>query len=145
MEDADWHDLALRVSLYSPPGTYFGGTSFNDYGEHPPYTFEELDVYLADREDIPFDFVITDPWFEAAGIHSSHTMVRLPLRGESPEFVMTRRGSISPEFLESITGFPVRPLASVATASSQVGLSQKELDRRVRAFSIRRNALTIGR
>jgi hypothetical protein len=134
MEDPDWHDLALRVGLYSAPNTFFGGTSFNDHGEHPPYTFQELDAYLRGRDDIPFEFVITDDWFEGAGIHSSHTMVRLPLRDEPPEWVMTRRGSVSPEFIAECTGHPVRALATTASASSQPGLSQDELERRLRAF-----------
>jgi hypothetical protein len=72
-------------------------------------------------------------------------MVRVPLRGERAEFVMTRRGSISAQLFESATGFPVRMLESVASASSQPGLSQEELDSRVRAFSSQRTALTMRR
>jgi hypothetical protein len=58
---------------------------------------------------------------------------------------MTRRGSISAQLFESATGFPVRMLESVASASSQPGLSQEELDSRVRAFSSQRTALTMRR
>jgi hypothetical protein len=145
MEDTDWHDLALRVALHSPPRSFLGGTSFNDHGEHPPYTLEELRAYLARRDDIPFELIITDPWFESAGIHSSHTMVRLPLADESPELVMTRRGSVSPGFLQSVTGYHVRSLASTASASSQPGLSEAELERRLAAFSAERSARRMPR
>ena len=134
MEDPDWHDLALRVGIHTLPNTYFGGTSFNDHGEHPPYTFAELERYIARRPDIPFDLVISDDWFERAGIHSSHTMIRIPLRDEPPEFVMTRRGSVSPEFIERVTGRPVRALASTATASSQPGLAERDLEHRLELF-----------
>lgn len=145
MEDDDWHDFALRVAVHSPPASYLGGTSFNAHGEDPPYTLAELDRYLAGRDELPFEFVISDPWFESAGIHSSHTMVRLPLEGEAPEFVMTRRGSVSPEMLEGATGMAVRELESVASASTQPGLSRDELDRRVRTFSSQRSAARMQR
>ena len=145
MEDPDWHDLALRVVLQSPPRSFLGGTSFNDHGEHPPYTYAELRTFLAGRDDIPFELIITDPWFEEAGIHSSHTMVRLPLSDEPAELVMTRRGSVSPAFLESVTGFPVRALRSTASASSRPGLSETELERRLAAFSSERTARRMRR
>ena len=139
MEDPAWHDFALRVGLYSPPRTFFGGTSFNAHGEHPPYTLAELAEFVQARGRLEAELVISDPVFEAAGVFSSHTMVRLPVRDEPPELVMTRRGSLGPEFLEEVTGHRVRVLDSVASASHQPGLSQEELERRLREFRGRRD------
>jgi hypothetical protein len=140
MPDPAWDDLVDLLYRFSPPRTFLGGTSFNDHAQHPPYTYDELVAHVCRRGTFDVDLVITDELFEQAGVFSSHTMVRLPLVGESPELVVVRHGSITPERLAAGTGYPVRVLGSVKAASRRPGLSDEELEARLRRFHVWRTA-----
>jgi hypothetical protein len=131
LHDPDWNALARRVALSAPARSYLAGTSFNKHGQHPPYTLDELQEHVRDRGDLEFDLVVHDELIEQAGLHSSHTMVRLPLAGQEPELLMTRLGSVSAARLEQELGLPVRVLDSVAEASRQPGLTQADVESRI--------------
>lgn len=131
LSDPDWNALARDVARCAPARSYLAGTSFNRHGQHPPYTLDELQEHVRDRGDLEFDLVVHDELIEQAGLHSSHTMVRLPLAGQPPELLMTRLGSVSAGRLERELGLPVRVLDSVAEASRQPGLTQADVEARI--------------
>ena len=134
-DDPDWRDLAEQVTRSAPPRSALAGTSFNEHGAHPPYTLAELRTVLEARPDLPVEAVITDERLEDAGIFGSHTMVRLPLVGESPALVITRDGTVGGAWLEEATGWPVRRLASTATAARRPGITADELEQRTRLMA----------
>lgn len=134
-DDPDWRDLAERVTRAAPPRSALAGTSFNEHGAHPPYTLAELRTALAARPDLPVEAIITDERLEDAGIHGSHTMVRLPLVGEEPALVVTRDGTVGAAWLEEATGWPVRRLASTAVAARRPDVTADELERRTRRLA----------
>jgi hypothetical protein len=132
-DDPDWRALADAVTRQAPARSVLAGTSFNEHGAQPPYTLDDLRTVLAARPELRIDTVVTDERLEAAGLFGSHTMVRLPLVGEPPALVVTRDGSVGTEWLEQATGWPVRRLASTATAACRPGTTIAELDQRARA------------
>jgi len=117
MQDPAWARLADALVRGAPRRRYLVGSSFNDHGEHPPYTLDELFAHTARRGDLPYGFVIDDPLLARCGGFSSHSLVRLPLLDETPELVMLRRGTVSPGWLTESTGLAVRTLASTTVAS----------------------------
>ncbi|MHB8574832.1 MAG: hypothetical protein ACYDCQ_05815 [Dehalococcoidia bacterium] len=134
MPDSVWERLATLIALYSPPRTCIGVSSFNDHGEQPPYTYAGLIDDVARRGDVLFDAVLNDERYERMGAFSSHTQVRLPLVGESPELVVVRRGSVSHSWLATASGYPVRVLDSAGVASRYPGLTDEELRVRLEAL-----------
>ncbi len=141
MADPAWEDLAVRLEVASPPRSWMAGSSFNDHGEPPPFTRDQLVAASDRRPDLPFDLVVTDHLLESCGGFSSHTIVRLPLIDEPPALVMLRWGSVSPEWLREVTGHDVRVLDSVSVASRPPGTTDDELRRAFEAFATRRTGL----
>jgi len=127
MDDPAWHDLSVRLGVGAPPRCWLGGSSFNDHGAPPPFTLEELVVHTERRPDLPYEFVISDPHFEASGCHSSHSLVRLPLTDEPAKLVLLRRGSMAADWIEEATGYPVRVLPSAPLASRAPGTTDSSL------------------
>lgn len=127
MADPAWEDLAVRLEVSSPPCTWMAGSSFNDHGEQPPFTLDELITHCAGCEALPFDLIVTDTLLESCRGFGSHTLVRVPLFDGPPALVMLRWGSVSPSWLEETTGLDVRVLDSVSYASRPAGLSDADL------------------
>jgi hypothetical protein len=125
--DPAWMGLIDMFRLYGRSRVFFAGSSFNDHGEAPPYTFEELLDFVRDKQRFQFHMVVTDELYEACGAFSSHTQVRLPMPHEPPALVMIRKGSVSPEWLAAATGYVVRPLDSMTTASRPAGMTDAAL------------------
>ena len=134
MADAAWEGLAARLDALSDEPTYYGVSSFNDHGEHPPYTYAELVAFLDRKSDLPVDLIVNDEIFEASGAFSSHTQVRLPLVGEAAELILVRRGGMSPAWLTECTGYPVRSLEDAPQATRPEGLEDTDLQRRLELF-----------
>jgi hypothetical protein len=103
------------------------GSSFNDHGQLPPFTTEELVRQCRERPELPFELVVSDPLLEACGGYSSHTLARLSVVDEPPALVMLRWGSISPGWLAESTGFEVRVLDWVSRASRPEGVTDEQL------------------
>lgn len=104
--DLDWQQIADRAASLNPRGIS-GVTSFNDRNEEPAYIFEGggrgVIEYITAKERCPIDAVVRDPIGEWVGVESSHTQIRIPRRGEQLEWVLVRRGAISPQrWLEAI-------------------------------------------
>ena len=127
MDDPAWARLADALARRSGPMTFLVGSSFNDHGQHPPYSLEELHEHTARRSDLAYTFVIHDRLLEECAGHSSHSLVRLPLVGEPPALVMLRHGTVSPEWLEETTGLPVVKLASATMAVRRDGSTDGSL------------------
>ncbi|MCL4396077.1 MAG: hypothetical protein M1482_14965 [Chloroflexi bacterium] len=134
MTDPAWEQLAHLLGLYSKRRVFYGVSSFNEHGEQPQYTFDELSRVL-ERPGAPcVDLVINDEPYENTGAFSSHTQVRLPLSHEAPELIVFRRGAIGPEWLATSTGYPVRVLESASIASRSPGLTDDDLQCRLERF-----------
>jgi len=127
MADPMWESLATLANLYSGPRVFYGVSSFNEHGKHPPYTFVELLAQVEAGGACQFELVINDDLYEKTGAFSSHTQVRLPMVGEAPELIVVRRGSVGPEWLAASTGYPVRVLDSAGVASRRPGLTDADL------------------
>lgn len=141
MDDPAWDSFATLASLYSKPRMFFGVSSFNNHGEQPPYTYEELLRDVSARGECKFDLVINDEMYEESGAFSSHTQIRLPTHHETPELVMVRRGALSADWFSSATGYPVHELESATTASRSPGISDAKLESDLRKFVSLRRAL----
>jgi hypothetical protein len=140
MADPAWRDLSVRLEVACAPRSWLVGSSFNDHGQQPPFTLEELAEHCEVRRDLPFDLVVTDQLLESCRGFSSHSLVRLPLTGEPPALVMLRWGSVSPRWLEDVSGFPVRVLDSVTAASRPAGVTDEQLKAAFTALAHRRMA-----
>ena len=127
MHDPAWLRLADALARRSLPLRFLVGSSFNDHGKHPPYTLDELAEHTAARDDLAYGFVLHDPLLQECGGFSSHSLVRLPLRGESPSLVMLRHGTVSPVWLEEATGLEVRTLVSTTMAVRRPGSTDASL------------------
>jgi hypothetical protein len=127
MQDAAWAALADALARRCPPRRFLVGSSFNDHGEHPPYTLAELFAATAKRSDLAYGFVIHDPLLESCAGHSSHSLVRLPQIADEPVLHMLRQGSVSPSWLHETTGFAVEKLASATMAVRRTGISDGDL------------------
>lgn len=142
MADPAWQDLAVRLEVNTPPRSWMAGSSFNDHGEPPPFTLDELVAHCKARRDLPFDLIVTDTLLESCGGFSSHSLVRLPMINEPPALVMLRWGSVSPSWLQEATGLEVRVLDSVTQASRPAGVSDDDLRHAYEDLAVRRAAQT---
>lgn len=126
--DPDWQEIADRVTSYNPFGIA-GISSFNEHGQQPAYTFDEVVKFIYETGKCPFDLVVRDEVGEAVGVRSSHPQYRVPLKGEEPEWVVIRHGSIDIDrWLKVVDSpFPARKLRSatvaVRAAANDVDLS----------------------
>lgn len=114
--DMDWRNIAELAKKINP-NVFLGITSFNEHGKPSPWNFDELVTHIKDGFDKELDHIVRDPLISRADIRSSHTQIRIPLRGESSEILVVRKGPVSPEMLREFTGFPVRTLESARLAS----------------------------
>jgi len=115
--DPDWEDIADMVKRYNPFGIA-GISSFNEHGQQPAYTFDEVVKFIYDTGKCPFDMVVRDEIGETIGVRSSHSQYRVPLRGEPAEWIVVRRGAIDTDrWLEAIDSpFPARKLSTTTVA-----------------------------
>lgn len=113
--DKVWEDIAEKAKHYNPY-VHFGISSLNDHGEHSPYDFDELIEYVKRKQRVDFEFVVRDPIVAKHKIRSSMTQVRLPLKDETPEIRIIRKGPVSAEMIAELTGHPVRILESAKFA-----------------------------
>jgi hypothetical protein len=133
--DCIWEKIAGLVSQLNP-AIKIGISSLNDHGEQPPYDFYEFVSYVNLKQRMDYDFVIQDPVIRRSQIRSSFTQIRLPLRGEAPEVLVTRKGSLSTDLLKKhLGGYAIRELSSAKTASHghseevrRIGLDDRVLD-----------------
>ncbi|MDP3982984.1 MAG: hypothetical protein Q8Q65_02825 [bacterium] len=128
--DPDWEDIVDMVTRYNPFGKA-GISSFNDHREQPAYTFEEVVEFVLKKKRSPFDFVVRDEVGESVGVKSSHPQFRIPLRGEPPEWIVIRHGSISIDGWLKATNSPfgarVLSTATVAARATSPDINLDEL------------------
>lgn len=132
--DPDMEEVAERVATLNPFG-FVGMSSFNEHGKQPAYTFEDV-LRLIQTTGVTPDFIIRDRIGEAVGVKSSHPQIRVPLVGESAEWILVRHGSISIDgWLQAIDSpFPARGHESAAWAT-RADSRTTNLDNRV--FKVR--------
>lgn len=116
--DPDWQEIADLVRRYNPFGIA-GISSFNEHGQQPAYTFDEVIQFIYQTGKCPFDIVVRDEIGESVGVRSSHPQYRVPLKGEPPEWVVVRHGCIDIDrWLQSTNSpFPARKLKSATVAA----------------------------
>lgn len=137
--DPDWLEIADIITRYNPFGTA-GISSFNEHGEQSVYIFDEAVEWVIKKKRCPFDFVVRDEVGESVGVRSSHPQIRVPLRGESPEWIGLRHGAISFEgWLRAINspfGIRVLPTAKVASRATTPDTNLDDL-----VFEVKRRTL----
>ncbi|MBI2028142.1 MAG: hypothetical protein HYT07_00900 [Candidatus Levybacteria bacterium] len=114
--DTDWRRIAELAKKINPD-VYLGITSLNEHGKPSPWNFSELLKHIEDGRGKELNHIVQDPVIAKADIKSSHTQVRVPLKGEKPAIIIVRKGPISADTINKFTGFPVRTLESAKLAS----------------------------
>ncbi len=136
--DPDWQEIADIAKRYDPFGIA-GITSYNEHRKPPAYNFDEVVEFIAQTGKCP-DFVVRDEIGESVGVRSSHPQIRVPLKGEPPEWIVIRKGSISIEGWLKATHspWPARVLQT-ATIAARASLPETNLDELV--FMVRDRTL----
>jgi hypothetical protein len=112
--DSAWKEIA---ALAESELFEIGVTSYNDHNEISPFDLDEFVSYVNRKQKVGFDFIIQDPVARGAQIRSSHTQIRLPLKGEPPEILVIRKGSVSTDRLRAHIGYSIRELGSAKFAT----------------------------
>lgn len=116
--DKTWETITKLASSLDP-NVYLGISSFNDHGEHSPYDFGDLIEYVQRKQRVDFDYVVRDPIVAKYNIRSSMTQIRLPLKGETPEIRIVRKGPVGIDMLrQHARPHSVMELASAEFASN---------------------------
>lgn len=133
--DPDWEEIADMVKKYNPFGIA-GISSFNEHGQQPAYTFDEVIKFIYETGKCPFDMVVRDEIGEPIGVKSSHPQYRVPLKGEKAEWIVVRHGAIDiDKWLKAVDSpFPARKLS---TATVAVRASTPDTDLSDLVFEVR--------
>lgn len=125
--DPDWQRTAYRAAIYNPFGLA-GISSFNEHGQQPAYTFDEVIQFIYQTGKCPFDMVVRDPVGESIGVKSSHPQYRVPLKGEPDEWIVIRHGSISIErWLKAVDSPFIAKKLATATVAARATPSETDL------------------
>lgn len=106
-DDPDMEEIA-DIAIRLDPNMLIGISSFNDHGENPAFSYEEVIGYILKKKRVPFEFIVRDPIGEEVQVRSSHPQFKVPEKGEKGIWKVVRRGSRSVKRFLTATGLPFK-------------------------------------
>ena len=96
--DPDWENIA-NIMERKNPDSVMGISSFNEHGEAPAWSFQDVLEFIKAKMIVPFQLVVTDPIGENVGVKSSFAQLQVPSLDDKPEWVIYRDGPNDPDVL----------------------------------------------